>query len=376
MCLYPKLILNRKYTATKKNGGNVPEMKDPRTKYVPIGCGVCMECRKQKANQWRVRLQEELRTNNTGKFVTMTFTDDSLIKIEKKIHEKNKRLFEKSAETGKRIKYVEISGYELDNEIATYAIRKFLERWRKDNKRSVKHWVVTELGQNNTERLHIHGIIFTTRTLDYIREKWKYGNVNKRDKDWRDNYCTERTVNYIVKYINKTDVIHKYYKPIVLTSPGIGKNYLNRYDSKLNKFKGKDTNEAYTTRQGAKLNMPIYYRNKLYTEEQREELWLNMLNKEQRYVWGVKIDVSKNDDDYWNVVQHYRRLNDTLGFGNNRKDHDRIKYENQRRIIKNLTRIRKNEPCQATENQEARQAEQNRGETPHTRPPKPGEGMP
>ena len=257
MCLFPTLIQNKKYTANKKNGGKVPPVLDKRVLAVAIGCNNCIECRKQKANQWRIRLQEELRTNNTGKFITMTFTDEALIKIEKKIHEKNKRTFEKSVETGKKIKYVKIKGYELDNEIATYAVRKFLERWRKDNKRSVKHWLVTELGQKNTERLHIHGIIFSNRTLDYVREKWKYGNVNKRDKDWRDNYCSERTVNYIVKYINKTDIEHKYYKPIVLTSPGLGKNYLNRIDAGSNKFKGINTNETYTTRQGAKPNLPI-----------------------------------------------------------------------------------------------------------------------
>ena len=37
MCLFPKLILNRKYTANKKNGGVVPVCVDGRTKYVPVG---------------------------------------------------------------------------------------------------------------------------------------------------------------------------------------------------------------------------------------------------------------------------------------------------------------------------------------------------
>ena len=62
MCLYPKLIANPKYSATKKNGGVIPKMKDKRVGYVPIGCGKCMECTKQKARDWSVRLQEEIRT--------------------------------------------------------------------------------------------------------------------------------------------------------------------------------------------------------------------------------------------------------------------------------------------------------------------------
>ena len=48
MCLFPKLIINKKYTITKKNGGIIPEMKDERVKYVPVGCGKCIECLKKK----------------------------------------------------------------------------------------------------------------------------------------------------------------------------------------------------------------------------------------------------------------------------------------------------------------------------------------
>ena len=66
MCLYPKIIKNRKYVKNKKNGGNVPTPTDPRVLMVPVGCGNCMECRKQKARQWQVRLSEEIRENKRG----------------------------------------------------------------------------------------------------------------------------------------------------------------------------------------------------------------------------------------------------------------------------------------------------------------------
>ena len=48
MCLYPKMILNKKYRPNKKNGGNTPFFNDIRTLYVPIACGVCYECLKKK----------------------------------------------------------------------------------------------------------------------------------------------------------------------------------------------------------------------------------------------------------------------------------------------------------------------------------------
>ena len=49
MCLYPKLIKNRRYTANKKNRGVIPPIKDKRVLEVPVGCGKCMECKKQKS---------------------------------------------------------------------------------------------------------------------------------------------------------------------------------------------------------------------------------------------------------------------------------------------------------------------------------------
>ena len=321
MCLYPKLILNRKYLPNKKNGGNPPQVKDERTKYVPIGCGKCMECKKQRANGWRIRLMEELRQSINGKFVTLSFSNESLIELEGELESP-------------------LNGYDLENQIAKLAVRRFLERYRKVTGKSVRHWLVTELGQKRTERIHIHGIIWTNKTLQEIREIWKYGNVNERDKDWTNNYCTERTVNYIVKYVNKTDLIHRYYNSIILTSPGLGSKYIERQDSKLNRYTGENTRELYTTRQGVKLALPIYYRNKIYTEEQKEQLWLNRLDKNERWVLGTKIDISNGEEHYWLAIQQARRLNSDLKYGNDEINWERKRYEQQRRNLKRLQRIK------------------------------------
>ena len=315
MCLYPKFILNRKYTSTIKNKGNIPQIKDQRTMYVPVGCGKCIECRKQKARGWQVRLHEELRNNRNALFVTLSFSDISLIQLEKDLND-------------------HFSGYELDNKIATLAIRRFLERYRKTFKASIKHWLITELGQTNTERLHIHGLIFTNNK-EAIAKSWQYGNI------WFGDYVNERTVNYIVKYLYKSDPLHKYYVPKILCSKGIGSNYLNRPDSKLNKFNGKKTNELYTTRNGIKLPLPIYYRNKIYSEDEKEQLWINLLDKNIRYVTGIKIDVSKDLKDYDNVVSHQRIINKRLGYGDDEIDYNKKQYEQHLRNLKRLKRLQK-----------------------------------
>ncbi|AXH76172.1 MAG: replication initiator protein [Microviridae sp.] len=350
MCIYPKLMLNRKYIANKKNGGNPPPVTDERTRYVPVGCGKCIECMKQRSRGWQIRLTEEIRTDRTGKFVTMTFSEQSLMELEQAVHEKYKRQLEvMNKDLGTKLQYKEITGYELDNEIATIAVRRFLERWRKEYGRSVKHWLVTELGETNTERLHIHGIIWTNEPKDITEKIWKYGNLNKRDKDWRDNYCNEATVNYIVKYIHQTDENHKYYKPIVLTSAGIGKEYIKRPDIKKNTYKIGNTDETYRTRQGYKMAMPSYYRNKIYNEQEREQLWIEKLNKQERWVIGHKIDVSKNENDYNNMLSVAREKNRLLGYGNDEVNKENKAQEQIRRNIIRWTRIKKLEALQSND---------------------------
>ena len=61
MCLNPSYIKNRKYLPNKKNGGVVPPVSDMRVLYVPVGCGVCIECKKQKSRQWQIRLKEDIK---------------------------------------------------------------------------------------------------------------------------------------------------------------------------------------------------------------------------------------------------------------------------------------------------------------------------
>ena len=112
MCLYPKLIRNRKYSVTKKNSGNVPELKDPRALWVPVGCGRCIECRKQKAREWQTRLSEEIKTSH-GYFVTLTFNPESHEKLSKEHFNKQANIYDEK-DTIYYSKYGKIScNYEI-----------------------------------------------------------------------------------------------------------------------------------------------------------------------------------------------------------------------------------------------------------------------
>lgn len=319
MCLYPKLIQNPKYKPNKKNGGIIPPVYDTRVLHVPIGCGKCIECCKKKASEWRIRLLEDVKQNPNGKFITLTFSTESLQQLAAEVRNK------------------EATGYYLDNEIATLAIRRFLERWRKQFKKSLRHWFITELGHQNTEHIHLHGIVWTDQTFETIREKWNYGYIWPKERFQKQNYVNSRTVNYIVKYVTKIDADHKYYKPIILTSPGIGRAYAQSATFKQHTYNATETNDTYRSPTGHKMALPIYYRNKAFTDQEREYLWLIRLDKNERWICGQKI---RADDDYnyYTLLHYHRERNYRLGYGDNKHSWAREAYEQERRKIIHASR--------------------------------------
>jgi hypothetical protein len=311
MCLFPRLHRNPKYKPNKKNNGIVPIPTDNRVMLVPIGCGHCKECRNQKKREWQTRLTEDIRKNKNAKFVTLTFSNEEITKL--------------YSETK------DVYGYEKDNQVATIAVERFRERWRKKHKKSVRHWLITELGTEQTEHLHLHGLIWTDQPNSEIEKHWKYGNI------WVGTYVNERTVNYITKYLNKIDAKHKYYKPKMLTSAGIGGSYINRIDATQNKYQpnGK-TKETYKTRTGYEIAIPTYLRNKIYTEEEREKLWLEKLDKKVRYINGKKIDISKDEKLYKQLLKQAQRENSQQGYTDGKINWQEKNYEQQRRVLKQL----------------------------------------
>lgn len=311
MCLYPKLIKNPKYKPNKKNGGNPPFCYDRRLKYIPAACGECYECRKKKQREYQIRLQEEIRTSH-GEFITLTIDEDNLKKLSKELKKENKEIWEKAKEINA-----------LENEIATISLRRFLERCRKETGKSIKHWCITELGEEKG-RIHIHGIFFGNEIVDIIKKKWTYGFI------YIGQYVNERTVMYITKYMFKKCEYNPLFKGKVLSSAGIGAGYVARFDSSRNKFQGENTNETYQFRNGVKVNLPDYYKNKIYSEKEKEKLWLQKLDKGIIYIMGEKVN-AKNEEEFYECLEYYRARALELG-GIDKKDWEKAKY--LRRLIR------------------------------------------
>lgn len=318
MCLYAKLIYNPKYKPNKKNGGIIPAIHDKRVLAVPTGCGKCIECMKQKARQWELRLTEDIKEHTNAKFVTLTFSNENYKKLYKQIT-------------------LQGNPYDTDNILATVAVRWFTERWRKQYKKTIRHWLVTELGHANTEHIHLHGLLWTNETNETITKIWNYGYT------YFGTYVNGSTINYITKYVQKIDQQHQYYKPIILTSNGIGQNYTKSAQAKHAKLKQQ---EHYRTQQGYKMPIPNYWKNKIYTEQEKEQLWIQKLDKKERWICGERIDLTKPgaEEQYYKLLEWHRERNKILGYGNDKINWTRKKYELQRRILLQELRTEKTTP--------------------------------
>lgn len=279
--------------APRKGKATAIPCDDDRKLFVAIGCGECIECRKQKAREWQIRLTEELPIWKYKYFVTLTFDAKELDKICKELQGTNTNV----------------------NKAAKLAIRRFLERWRKKYGKSVKHWFITELGHEGTERIHLHGLIFDNKehTNAEFAELWKYGYTYTGD------YCTQRTINYIIKYVTKIDLDHKGYKADIFCSAGLGAHYLNNnMIRQKHKFANKDTCQYYTLKNGQRVALPKYYRNKLWSQAQRDQLWTNLLDADKTYVRGIEcknISTPEGYANYTNILAEQQKDNIALGYG-------------------------------------------------------------
>lgn len=304
MCLYPRLIRNPKYTPNKKNGGFVPIPSDNRARFVAVGCGECIECKKKKSREWRIRMLEEFKENRKCSFVTLTFSEESLLKYRTEAQKELDDQFKCDI-------------YQTDNVAAKIAIRHMLERYRKTHGKSIRHWFITERGHRGTRRVHIHGLIWSefsqagrgNSTCHDLTDLWKNGWTYNGD------YVGERTITYISKYITKHDEENRGFVGKICTSAGIGRHYIEKGNGWRNTYRGKETTETYKMPNGKEIGLPMYYRNKIYTDRQREKLWMNLLDKEQRFVLGAKIDISlDNEWRYESAVQMAREVSKNAGY--------------------------------------------------------------
>lgn len=164
--------------------------------------------------------------------------------------------------------------------------------WKSCNsKRKIKqkHFFITEHGETQTERIHVHGLIwFEPKKENEIKKTWPWGIIDIGE-------FRESTIPYIIKYIHKIPEKHKDYKPIILVTPGIGKNYIEKAKkNQTHKWKGIDTNMAYRMKDGKKTALCDYYKRKLFTLGELEIYRKENNKMGRRWVRHIEYDTRDN----------------------------------------------------------------------------------
>lgn len=261
-CINSKVIENPHYKPNAGNGFVKQTPRDRRLGGVEIPCGYCEWCVRRRRNEWKQRITEEAIKSpfGYGYFITLSLSEESMDEL------------------------IEAAGSDEVNECAKVAVRRFTERWRKKWGKAPRHWMVAEIGSKRTERLHFHGLLWCSKEqLDSLAEIWGKGNV------WAEKARGERTANYIVKYITKPDKKHPGLKMRMYVSQKIGAGYLESKRAKRARFQGRHTEAWYYGIDGKRAGMASYYRRRIYSDAEREDLRLYGMEEPDCIIGGRKI---------------------------------------------------------------------------------------
>lgn len=271
---------------------------------ITVPCGVCHSCRKKRLQNFRLRLMYEFSECKSAVFVTLSFNDLAL--------EEYKDNYNK-------------------------AVCQFMDALRKKFGKELRHFFVMEYGKDNlyidrngnqqcgTRRPHFHGLIFNIDRIDfYLYESvWNRGNGRIRSPDIPYNGFFKnprgllfveavrdpaKCASYICKYLTK-EYSKDRVTPRVITSRGLGAQYLsagnvNRHRREL---------DTTLTVNGFPFSLPQYYRNKIFTDEDKINIVLDRYLSNEPFKRVVNGREYYSEDTYKQALKVFHQKQISLG---------------------------------------------------------------
>lgn len=222
----------------------IAKTKDLTKPEVPVPCGKCPECAARRTSGWSFRLMQEDKKSSMSHFITLTY-DTQNVPITK-------------------------AGFmSLDKR----GIQLFFKRLRKLNESSglpIKYYMCGEYGAK-TMRPHYHLILFNCK-IETIQEAWNLGRVHY-------GTVSGASVGYTLKYLSKPKRIPMHSnddreREFSLMSKGLGASYLTPQIVEWHKL-DLDNRVYVNLEDGKKASMPRYYKDKIYSENERKRIAFN-----------------------------------------------------------------------------------------------------
>lgn len=210
---------------------------------LPVPCQYCIFCLRRKRSDWAFRMWCELKDHDKAVFITLTYSDENLPRSEKGLPTVKKK--------------------ELQN---------FNRRIKYKNK-NTRYYSVMEYGPK-TQRPHYHGIYFGIDSQD-VKEAWSKGHIHTGEVN---NLTIAYTAKYNITrmYNEQEETWREMPKALMSRDPGLGNSYLKQIEKNSDMYK-----RGYVVMNGYKQAMPKYYKDRLYTDQQREILATNVLKENQ-----------------------------------------------------------------------------------------------
>lgn len=249
---------------------------------IPVPCGKCPACLKRRTSNWSFRLMQEYKVSDSAHFITLTY-DTNFVPITKNrymsLDRPRRRLgtITRGKNKGKT-GWISVSS---DLQLFFKALRRIQFGWFRPapfrhhqwygNKRSylyfgkpIKYFAVGEYGTGRC-RPHYHIILFNA-SPKCVELAWTKGYIHF-------GQVSEASVGYTLKYMQKPTKIPLHAKDdrvpeYQLMSKGLGLSYVSEKMVKWHKASLLERMYCNTS-DGKKISMPRYYKDRVYTLEER-----------------------------------------------------------------------------------------------------------
>lgn len=218
---------------------------DMTMEQIPVRCGKCPPCLKARVSGWSFRLQQEEKRSDNALFVTLTYNTENAP--------------------------ITLRGFMT---LRKSDVQKMFKRIRKTHAgKPIVYYYCGEYG-SKTMRPHYHLIVFNC-THQQIIDGWSYKKDGKRYEIGGIHFgeVNGASISYCLKYMQKEGRIPMHanddrIKEYSNMSKGIGSNYMTEAMVRYHK---KKLTRVYCTMEGnVKIPMPRYYRDKIFSENEKE----------------------------------------------------------------------------------------------------------
>lgn len=252
-CLMPIYVDNPAYRVNRSLNSTLP-----------VPCGKCPPCLSRRASGWSFRLLQQEKVSKNALFVTLTY-DNEHQNISKKgymtLVKHDFQLF---------VKRLRLNMCKCPHHVISYINKHGRVRNRRKllcTCEKIRYYMCGEYG-SSTWRPHYHAIMYNVN-VEMIQKSWGKGLVHT-------GTVTGASIGYTLKYMSKGKLIpvHKNddrLPEFSLMSKRLGKNYVD--NPQIQAYHQADLTRVYLTLPGGqKVSMPRYYKDKLFTKQQLNEI--------------------------------------------------------------------------------------------------------